>query len=58
MMAEFRKFLVALGVAVGVAVTAVADGAVNQSEWFAIAAAFLGSYGVYRVPNAEPVEEV
>lgn len=55
--ANVRKFLVAIGAAAGVAVTALADGSLNTTEAIAIGLAFLGALGVYRVPN-EPVEEV
>ena len=53
--ANVRKFLVAVGAAVGVAATALADGAVDTSEAIAIVLAFLGALGVYQVKN-EAVE--
>ena len=53
-----RKFLVAVGAAVGVAVTALADGTVDSSEGIAIALAFLGALGVYQVRNVEAVQDV
>lgn len=56
--AHVRKFLVALGAAAGVAVTALADGTIDVTEGIGIALAFLGAIGVYRVPNTPVVEEV
>ena len=49
---RYRKFLVALGVGVGVLVSLGADGQVDVADVSAIVAAFLGALGVYRVPNA------
>ena len=49
--AGIRKFLVAVGAAVGVAVTALADGSIDTTEGIAIALAFLGALGVYQVRN-------
>ena len=49
--ANVRKFLVAIGAAVGVAATALVDGAVDTSEAIAIVLAFLGALGVYQVKN-------
>ena len=46
-----RKFLVAVGAAAGVAVTALADGAIDTSEGIAVVLAFLGAIGVYQVRN-------
>ena len=53
--ANIRKFLVAVGAAISVAVTALADGSVDTTEGIAIALAFLGALGVYQVRN-EPIE--
>ena len=52
--ATIRKALVAVGAAIAVAVTALVDGSVDTTEAIAVVLAFLGSYGVYRVPNADP----
>jgi hypothetical protein len=52
----FRKGLIALGAAIAVAVDALVDGAVSQSEGISIVVAFLVAYGVYRVPN-KPIED-
>lgn len=48
-----RKFAVAVAAALGVAATLVADGSLSSSDWIAIALAFAGAIGVYRVPNAD-----
>jgi hypothetical protein len=53
-LAKYRKFLVALAAALGVAGAAVSDGQISPEEGVAIALAFLGALGVYQVPN-EPV---
>ena len=48
---QVRKFLVALGAALGVLATALHDSQVTASEWVGVAIAFLGALGVYQVPN-------
>ena len=53
-----RKFLVAVGAAAGVAVTALADGVINTSEGIGIALAFLGAIGVYQIRNTGVAEDV
>jgi hypothetical protein len=53
----FRKGLIALGAAVAVAVEALVDGALDQSEGISIVVAFLVAYGVYRVPNKAPYSD-
>lgn len=50
-MKQYRKFLVALGAAVTVAISVSADGTVDTNDVWAIVLAALGSLGVYRVPN-------
>lgn len=49
--ANVRKFLIAVGAAVGVAAAALADGSIDATEGIAVALAFLGAIGVYQVPN-------
>lgn len=49
--ASIRKFFVAVGAALGVAGTALADQVVTGPEGVAIALAFLGALGVYGVAN-------
>lgn len=49
--AAIRKFFVAVGAALGVAATALADQVVTAPEGVAIALAFLGALGVYGVTN-------
>jgi hypothetical protein len=55
--AHFRKFIVALAAALSVLGAGLSDGEIDSSEAVAVGLAFLGAYGVYRVPNA-PAEEV
>jgi hypothetical protein len=50
--AMFRKAFVAIGAAAGVAAAALADGSFDTNEIIGVILAFLGAYGVYRVPNA------
>jgi len=52
--AMFNKALVALGAALAVAATALADGSIDVTEGIGVVLAFLAAYGVYRVPNADP----
>lgn len=51
--ANVRKAVVAVAAALGVLGAAMADGAVSQSEWVAVALAALGALGVYQVPNRD-----
>lgn len=46
-----NKLWVALGAALAVLGTAVADETVTTTEWVAVALAFLGALGVYQVSN-------
>lgn len=50
-LAYVKKFLVALAAAVGVAIAALADGAISVEEGVSIAVAFAGSLGVYKAEN-------
>lgn len=50
-MQQFNKFWVALGAALGVLATGVADGHMTASECVAVAIAFVGAMGVVAVPN-------
>lgn len=50
--AMFRKGLIALSAAAGVAAAALADRSLDANEAIGVVLAFLGAYGVYRVPNA------
>lgn len=56
-MTKYRKALAALSAALGVAVSLSADGTLSLNDWLAIAAAFIGAIGVYRLPNTS-LEEV
>lgn len=47
-----RKFLVALGAALGILAACMADGHVTGEEWLQVGIAFLGAYGVWQVRNA------
>lgn len=49
--ANYTKFLVALGAALGVLATALSDGSVSPAEWVAVGIAVLGAFGVYQLPN-------
>lgn len=48
---KYSKFLVALASALGVLITALADGVVTSSEWVQVAVVFLGALGVVSVSN-------
>lgn len=50
-MSKYTKFFIALGAALGVLAAALADGTVNGTEVVQVALAFLGSLGVYQLPN-------
>lgn len=50
-LAKYSKFWVALAAALTVLGTSVADGHLTLAEGIAVAAAFLGSLGVYQVTN-------
>lgn len=52
-MTKYTKFFVALGAALAVLATALADGAVTGTEGVQVALAFLGALGVYQFPNKE-----
>lgn len=49
-----KKFCVALVAALSLAGTLVADGSVSASDGIAIALAFAGALGVYKVENEYP----
>lgn len=53
-MKQYSKLWAALAAAVAVGVSVSADGTVSISDGFAIASAFLGSFGVYAVSNTMP----
>lgn len=48
-----RKFLVAVGAALGVLAVALVDNSVSPQEWIQVAIAALGAVGVYSIPNKE-----
>lgn len=51
---RYAKLWAALAAAVAVGVSVTADGDVSINDVFAIASAFLGSFGVYAVTNTLP----
>jgi hypothetical protein len=51
---RYAKLWAALAAAVGVGVAVTADGSISMNDGFAIAAAFLGSFGVYAATNTLP----
>lgn len=53
-MQRYAKLWAALAAAVAVGVSVTADGDVSINDVFAIASAFLGSFGVYAVTNTLP----
>ena len=52
-MSKYRKFLVALGGAFGVAASALADGSISGQEVAAFILALAGAVLVYVIPNTE-----
>lgn len=50
---QARKFLVAFVAALGVLAAAATDGNITTNEWFGVAIAFLGAFGVYQISNKE-----
>lgn len=52
-MSKYNKFLVALGVALGVLGTALSDGTVTPAEAVAVVVAFVGAFGVRQVTNTK-----
>ncbi len=54
--AKYRKFLVALGAAVAVAISLTADGEISVNDLFGTGSAFVGALVLRQVPNAPPVE--
>lgn len=54
---SIRKFLIALGAALGVLAAALSDGIVSAAEWVQIGLAFGGGIGVFAVPNSSMTNE-
>lgn len=52
--ARYRKFIVALATALGILAVVLNDG-VTGAEWIQVALAFLGSLGVYQIPNDKEI---
>lgn len=50
-MSKYSKFWVALAAGLTVMGVVLSDGKVSPAEWFQVAAAVLGPFGVYQVKN-------